>query len=87
VAEVDEDGEDEDEDEGDDSQDEDEDPDVTVSAALEDPIYVVSVLPEVKACIVCPGKLLKGSNMVQAHRKSNACMISLIQPGSLSFLT
>ncbi|KIK10009.1 hypothetical protein K443DRAFT_136083 [Laccaria amethystina LaAM-08-1] len=49
-----------------------EDPSITVAQALQDPIYVVSVLPEVKACIVCPGKLLKGVKMVQLHRTSNA---------------
>ena len=64
--------------EGDDEEDEnadeedEEDPNVTVSQALNDPIYVVSVLPEVKACIICPEKLLKGVKMVQTHRDSNA---------------
>ena len=53
-------------------EEEEEDPSVTVSQALKDPVYVVSVLPEVKACIICPGKLLKGAKMVQTHRESNA---------------
>ncbi|KDR78823.1 hypothetical protein GALMADRAFT_1272141 [Galerina marginata CBS 339.88] len=57
---------------GDEAEDEDEDPNIRVSQALNDPIYVVSVLPEVKACIVCPGKLLKGVKMEQLHRISNA---------------
>lgn len=60
-------------------EEEEEDPSVTVAQALQDPIYVVSVLPEVKACIVCPGKLLKGVKMVQLHRTSNACMLSLVK--------
>ena len=66
----DEDGESADEDGG--EEEEEEDPNVTVSQALKDPVYVVSVLPEVKACIICPGKLLKGAKMVQTHRESNA---------------
>ncbi|KJA16858.1 hypothetical protein HYPSUDRAFT_71036 [Hypholoma sublateritium FD-334 SS-4] len=60
--------EDADEDEGEDA----EDPNVTVRQALLDSVYVVSILPEVKACVVCPGKLLKGAKMVQLHRVSNA---------------
>lgn len=69
--------EDEDDDEED---DEEEDPSesVTVGQALKDPLYNVSVLPDVKACIVCPGKLLKSVKMVQLHRTSNACTLSLI---------
>jgi hypothetical protein len=51
------------------------DPLLSVDQALCDPIYVVSVYPEVKACIVCPGKHLKGREMTQLHRTSNACMI------------
>lgn len=58
--------------------DEEEDPSITVGQALKDPLYIVSVLPDVKACIVCPGKLLKSLRMVQLHRTSNACTISLI---------
>ncbi len=51
------------------------DPLLSVDQALHDPIYVVSVYPEVKACIVCPGKHLKGQKMTQLHRTSNACTI------------
>ena len=61
-----------------DEDDEEEDPSITVGQALKDPLYIVSVLPDVKACIVCPGKLLKSLRMVQLHRTSNACAISLI---------
>ena len=70
----DEEGESADEDDG--KEEEEEDPNVTVSQALKDPLYVVSVLPEVKACIICPGKLLKGAKMVQTHRESNARKLS-----------
>ena len=48
---------------------------ITVREALLDPIYLVSLQPEVKACIVCPGKLLKGTKMVKLHRTSNACTL------------
>lgn len=67
------------ENEGEDQSEEDDDkeegPTVTVQEALQDPVYLVSIQPDVKACIVCPGKLLKGARMVQLHRKSNACTL------------
>jgi len=53
----------------------DEKPRITVQEALRDPLYVVSVQPLVKACLLCPGKLLKSATMVELHRKSNACTI------------
>ena len=62
--------------EEDEEDDREEDP-ITVSQALKDPLYNVSVLPDIKACIVCPGKLLKSVKMVQLHRTSNACTLSL----------
>jgi hypothetical protein len=66
------------EDEDDEEGEQEEDPSITVSQALKDPLYIVSVLPDIKACIVCPGKLLKSTKMVQLHRTSNACTLSLI---------
>lgn len=75
----------EDDEEGDESGgEEDEDPNVTVGQALADSVYVVSVQPEVKACIVCPGKLLKGVKMVQLHRISKACTLPLVHVHILS---
>ena len=68
-------GEDEDDEEDD---EEEEHPSITVGQALKDPLYNVSVLPDVKTCIVCPGKVLKSVKMVQLHRTSNACTLSLI---------
>jgi len=62
----------EDEDDDDEEEDEDEDPSLTVDQALKDPLYIVSILPDVKACIVCPGKFLKSVKMAQLHRTSNA---------------
>ena len=68
----------EDEDNEEDEDEDNEDPSITVSQALKDPLYIVSVLPDIKACIVCPGKLLKSLRMVQLHRTSNACTLSLV---------
>ena len=53
----------------------DEKPRITVQEALRDPLYIVSVQPLVKACLLCPGKLLKSTTMMELHRKSNACTI------------
>jgi len=55
------------------AEEEDDDPFISVASALEDPIYVVSIQPEVKSCIVCPGKLLKNPEMTKTHTTSNAC--------------
>lgn len=62
----------------DEEEEEEEYPSITVNQALKDPLYIVSILPDVKACIVCPGKLLKSVKMVQLHTTSNACMLSLV---------
>ena len=53
-----------------DSEEEDEEPPMSVSEALQDPLYLVSLEPEVKACVVCPGKLLKNPTMIEVHLKS-----------------
>ncbi|KAJ3559845.1 hypothetical protein NP233_g11166 [Leucocoprinus birnbaumii] len=50
---------------------------ITVLEALKDPVFIVSLDPDVKECIVCPGKLLKGTTMVEKHKTSNACTLSL----------
>jgi len=47
-------------------------PPLSVSEALKDPLYLISLEPEVRACIACPGKLLKNSTMCEVHRSSNA---------------
>jgi hypothetical protein len=70
--------------EEDEDEEEEEDPSITVSEALKDPLYIVSVLPDIKACIVCPGKLLKSTKMVELHRTSNACTLSLFTQPTLS---
>lgn len=51
-------------------------PPMSVKEAIHDPIYLVSLEPDVSKCVVCPGKLLKGSKMIQLHRTSNACTLS-----------
>lgn len=50
---------------------------ITVSEALHNPVFIVSLDPDIKECIVCPGKLLKGTTMVDKHKSSNACTLSL----------
>ncbi|THH13966.1 hypothetical protein EW146_g6315 [Bondarzewia mesenterica] len=56
-------------DEGDEEEvaDDDDRPHMTVAAALEDPLYVVSMDPEIQACILCPGKQLKNPIMIGVH--------------------
>lgn len=45
---------------------------VTVQEALNDPIYVSSLdaIAGEWQCVVCPGKIFKGSKMIDAHRES-----------------
>ncbi|KAJ7227392.1 hypothetical protein GGX14DRAFT_419391 [Mycena pura] len=54
------------------SDDEPERPTISLEEALRDPVYVVSIQPDVKACVVCPGKLLKTSKVLTKHRESRA---------------
>ena len=58
-------------------EDEDEAP-MSVSEALKNPLWHVSLEPEVKACAACPGKLLKNPVMIEVHMKSgvSCCFIS-----------
>ncbi|KAJ6512950.1 hypothetical protein C8R45DRAFT_330500 [Mycena sanguinolenta] len=53
-------------------EDEGEEPPISVEEALRDPVYVVSIEPDVKACIACPGKLLKNAEILKLHRASKA---------------
>jgi hypothetical protein len=69
--------EDEDEDSSDDG-DEAEEPSISVAEALRDPVYVVSLQPDVKACIVCPGKLIKSADILTLHQASKASVFHLI---------
>ena len=67
--------EDEDEDEGASVSEEDEAP-LTLSEALKDPLYLIEEEPEVKGCIVCPGKLLKNPVMIDVHLQSGVSLLS-----------
>ncbi|KAJ7170928.1 hypothetical protein C8R43DRAFT_71737 [Mycena crocata] len=68
------DGEENEEDEEDSSEDGDaaEEPPISVKEALRDPVYIVSLQPDVKACIVCPGKVFKSDEILKSHRASKA---------------
>ncbi|KAI0951184.1 hypothetical protein AcW1_008295 [Taiwanofungus camphoratus] len=63
--------EEETEDDGD-SEDDDVESPMSVPEALNNPLYTVSLEPDVKACIVCPGKLLKNTIMAEVHQASQA---------------
>lgn len=43
---------------------------MSVQEALNEPIFIKSMQPDVKACVVCPGRLLKNARMVDIHRAS-----------------
>jgi hypothetical protein len=53
-------------------------PSITVQEALHDPIFQVSLQPEVTACIFCPGKRFKRAKMVEIHRISKACALPFL---------
>lgn len=54
----------------------DDQPPLTITEALANPVYVVSLDPEVKACVVCPGKLLKNLTMAEVHKASQVRTVS-----------
>jgi hypothetical protein len=56
----------------DDDANDDEEPPILLSEALKDPIYVVSLDPDVRACILCKGKVIKGTQMSTVHKASIA---------------
>lgn len=43
---------------------------MTVGEALRDPLFIVSIQPDIRGCVVCPGKVLKNETMVSVHTKS-----------------
>lgn len=53
-----------------DSEIEDSIPEMSVTEAVKDPVYVVSLQPQIKACILCHGKLLKNNKMSEVHKAS-----------------
>jgi hypothetical protein len=52
---------------------EDDEPPISLSEALRDPVYVVSLDPDVRACLLCKGKVIKGTPMSQVHKTSTVC--------------
>ena len=52
----------------------DELPPMSVTEAVRDPVYIVSLDPEVKACVLCPGKLLKNATMSDIHKASKVSL-------------
>lgn len=46
-------------------------PPLSIQAALDDPLYIISLELDIRACITCPGKLLKNPTMCEVHRSSN----------------
>lgn len=70
-GEVDEDDVEEDQDEQEEESGEDDEPTMSISAALQNPLHVVSLDPEIRTCVVCPGKLLKNAKMIEVHMASN----------------
>lgn len=48
-------------------------PSILIQEALEDPVYVLAIEPTVvHGCIACPGKILKGEQMISIHKMSQA---------------
>lgn len=60
-------------DEDGDEMEDDEEPPILLSEVLRDPIYVVSLDPDVRACILCKGKVIKGTQMSTVHKESIVC--------------
>jgi hypothetical protein len=51
---------------------------MNLEEALRDPVHLISLDPEVKECIVCPGKLLKNTKMVEVHVSANVRFVSFL---------
>ena len=48
---------------------------MTIEEALHNPLYIISIQPDIRGCIVCPRKLLKNDTMASVHAKSQVCRI------------
>ena len=53
---------------------EDDEPSISLPEALRDPVYVVSLDRDVRACILYKGKVIKGTPMSQVHKTSTVCI-------------
>ncbi|OBZ72391.1 hypothetical protein A0H81_07776 [Grifola frondosa] len=60
------------EDDMDEESDRDDEPPISIAEAIRNPLYTISLESDVKACIVCPGKLLKNTIMCDVHKASHA---------------
>jgi hypothetical protein len=59
------------------SESDDEIPPMSVTEAVTDPLYLVSMDPDIRACILCPGKLLKNPRMSDIHKASKVSALYL----------
>ena len=48
---------------------------MSVEEAIHDPLYIISIQPDIRGCLVCPRKLLKNNTMASVHMKSQVCRI------------
>ena len=48
---------------------------MSIKEALHDPLYIISIQPRIRGCIICPRKLLKNDPMISVHMKSQVCHI------------
>jgi len=48
---------------------------MTVEEVLRDPLYIISIQPDIKGCIICPRKLLKNNIMASVHTTSQVCRV------------
>ena len=64
---------------GDAEEDDEDEPGVqmTIEEALHNPLYIVSIQPDIRGCILCPRKLLKNDVMVSVHMKSQVRCASI----------
>jgi hypothetical protein len=64
---------------------------MTVGEALRNPLFITSIQPDIRGCIICPGKVLKNDTMVSVHTKSQVSPVpthTTIFPDSLrGFMT
>ena len=52
-------------------------PQMSVTETMQDPVYIFSTDPDVMACALCPGKLLKNTTMADIHKSSKVCSYSI----------
>jgi hypothetical protein len=51
---------------------------LSVEEALNNPLYIVSIQPDIRACILCPGKVLKNIKMAEVHKDSQVSRASFV---------